>query len=90
MGLLVDGVWKDKWYDTKSTGGRFVRKDAAFRNWITEDGTAGPTGNGGFKAEADRYHLFVSYACPWAHRTLVFRKLKKLEDLISVAPNPEQ
>ncbi|QFS98401.1 Glutathionyl-hydroquinone reductase YqjG [Labrenzia sp. THAF191b] len=85
MGLLVDGVWKDKWYDTKSTGGRFVRKDAAFRNWITADGTAGPTGNGGFKAEADRYHLFVSFACPWAHRTLVFRKLKKLEDLISVS-----
>lgn len=85
MGLLVDGVWKDKWYDTKSTGGRFVRKDAAFRNWITADGSAGPTGNGGFKAEADRYHLFVSYACPWAHRTLVFRKLKKLEDLISVS-----
>ncbi|EAV40399.1 hypothetical protein SIAM614_21255 [Stappia aggregata IAM 12614] len=84
MGLLVDGVWKDKWYDTKSTGGRFVRNESSFRNWVTADGSAGPTGDSGFKAEADRYHLFVSYACPWAHRTLVFRKLKKLEDLIPV------
>ncbi|MCV0423899.1 MAG: glutathione S-transferase family protein [Roseibium sp.] len=84
MGLLVDGVWKDVWYETKSTGGRFVRKDASFRNWITADGSVGPSGDGGFKAEADRYHLFVSYACPWAHRTLVFRKLKGLEDLIPV------
>ncbi|WP_346910089.1 glutathione S-transferase family protein [uncultured Roseibium sp.] len=84
MGLLVDGVWKDQWYDTKSSGGRFVRKDSAFRNWITADGSAGPSGTGGFKAEADRYHLFVSLACPWAHRTLIFRKLKGLEDLIPV------
>ncbi|MEE4015398.1 glutathione S-transferase family protein [Roseibium sp. FZY0029] len=86
MGLLVDGVWKDKWYDTESTGGRFVRNESSFRNWVTADGSAGPTGDSGFKAEADRYHLFVSYACPWAHRTLVFRKLKKLEDLIPVTP----
>ncbi|GAB4530638.1 MAG: glutathione S-transferase family protein [Roseibium sp.] len=84
MGLLVDGVWKDRWYDTDSTGGRFVRSDTKFRNWITADGSPGPSGEGGFKAEAGRYHLFVSYACPWAHRTLVFRKLKGLEDLIPV------
>ncbi|NNE22262.1 MAG: glutathione S-transferase family protein, partial [Rhizobiales bacterium] len=85
MGLLVDGTWQDQWYDTKSTGGRFVRKDASFRNWITEDGAVGPSGEGGFAAEADRYHLYVSLACPWAHRTLIFRKLKKLENLISVS-----
>ena len=85
MGLLVDGTWQDQWYDTKSSGGRFVRKDASFRNWITADGTAGSSGEGEFKAEADRYHLYVSLACPWAHRTLIFRKLKKLEDLISVS-----
>lgn len=85
MGLLVNGTWQDQWYDTKSTGGRFVRKDASFRNWITTDGSAGPSGEGGFKAEPDRYHLYVSLACPWAHRTLIFRKLKKLENLISVS-----
>lgn len=85
MGLLVDGVWTDQWFDTKSTGGRFVRKAAAFRNWITSDGSAGPSGTGGFKAEADRYHLFVSMACPWAHRTLIFRELKGLNDLITVS-----
>src|SRR5690606_35773986 len=73
MGLLVDGVWHDEWYDTKSTGGRFVRKDSAFRNWVTADGAPGPGGEGGFKAEAGRYHLYVSLACPWAHRTLIFR-----------------
>lgn len=85
MGLLVNGVWQDQWYDTKSTGGRFVRNEAVFRNWITADGAAGPSGEGGFKAEPGRYHLYVSLACPWAHRTLIFRKLKKLEDLISVS-----
>ena len=85
MGMLVDGKWHDQWYDTKSTGGRFVRKDSAFRNWITADGSAGPTGEAGFKAEAGRYHLYVSYACPWAHRTLIFRALKGLEDMISVS-----
>lgn len=83
MGLLVDGTWTDKWYDTKSTGGKFVRQDAKFRNWITADGGAGPTGEAGFKAEKGRYHLYVSLACPWAHRTLIFRKLKGLEDYIS-------
>ncbi len=85
MGLLVDGVWQDQWYDTKSTGGRFVRKDSAFRNWVTPDGSPGPSGTGGFKAEPGRYHLYVSLACPWAHRTLIFRKLKGLEDMISVS-----
>ncbi|WP_262693353.1 glutathione S-transferase family protein [Kordiimonas aquimaris] len=85
MGLLVDGKWVDQWYDTKSTGGRFVRKESQFRNWITPDGSAGPTGSGGFTAEADRYHLYVSYACPWAHRTLIMRALKGLEGMISVS-----
>jgi glutathionyl-hydroquinone reductase len=85
MGLLVEGQWRDVWYDTKSTRGRFVRKDAAFRNWITADGSAGPSGVGGFKAEAGRYHLYVSLACPWAHRTLIMRSLKGLEDTISVS-----
>ena len=85
MGLLVDGQWQNTWYDTKSTGGRFVRKDAQFRNWVTADGSAGPSGVGGFKAEEGRYHLYVSLACPWAHRTLIFRALKGLEDMISVS-----
>ncbi|MEC7670042.1 MAG: glutathione S-transferase family protein [Pseudomonadota bacterium] len=85
MGLLVDGNWEDKWYDTKSTGGKFKRSEAAFRNWITADGSAGPSGEGGFKAEAGRYHLYVSLACPWAHRALVFRALKGLSDLIDVS-----
>ena len=85
MGLLVEGQWRDVWYDTKSTRGRFVRKDAAFRNWITTDGRAGPSGVGCFKAEAGRYHLYVSLACPWAHRTLIMRSLKGLEDIISVS-----
>jgi len=74
MGLLQDGKWVDKWYDTKASGGRYVRKDSSFRNWVTAD-----------KAEAGRYHLYVSLACPWAHRTLIFRKLKGLEEMISVS-----
>lgn len=85
MGLLVDGVWHDEWYDTKSTGGRFIRTDSQFRHWVTTDGSAGPTGEAGFKAEKGRYHLYLSYACPWAHRTLIMRKLKGLEDFISVS-----
>ena len=85
MGLLVDGQWVDQWYDTKKTGGRFVRTQAQFRNWITADGSAGPTGQAGFKAEANRYHLYVSLACPWASRTLMIRTLKGLEDMISIS-----
>lgn len=85
MGLLVDGVWRDQWYDTSKSGGRFERQAATFRNWITPDGAPGPSGEGGFKAEAGRYRLYVSLACPWAHRTLIFRTLKRLEDLIPVA-----
>lgn len=83
MGLLVDGIWRDQWYDTKSSGGRFVRSRSQFRNWITQDGSAGPTGSDGFKAEPGRYHLYVSYACPWAHRTLIFRALKGLQQAIT-------
>ncbi|MBW4961802.1 glutathione S-transferase family protein [Sulfitobacter sp. CW3] len=85
MGLLVDGVWKDQWYDTKSSGGKFERSAAKFRNWVTSDGSAGPSGDDGFKAESGRYHLYVSYACPWAHRALIFRALKGLEDHISIS-----
>ncbi|PWK53862.1 glutathione S-transferase family protein [Pleionea mediterranea] len=85
MGLLVNGQWQDKWYDTDSTGGKFEREESGFRSWVTSDGSAGPSGDEGFKAEANRYHLYVSLACPWAHRTLIFRKLKGLEDLIDVS-----
>ena len=85
MGLLVRGEWKDQWYDTDSNKGEFVRSESQFRNWITPDGSAGPAGKAGFKAEESRYHLYVSLACPWAHRTLIFRKLKGLEEHISVS-----
>ncbi|MGI9572738.1 glutathione S-transferase family protein [Alloalcanivorax xenomutans] len=85
MGLLVDGKWQDKWYDTDSTGGRFKRSESQFRNWVTADGEAGPSGEGGFKAESGRYHLYVSYACPWAHRALVMRAWKGLEEHIGVS-----
>lgn len=85
MGQLVDGVWHDVWYDTKSTGGRFLRQEVQFRNFITSDGSPGPTGRGGFEAEPGRYHLYVSHACPWAHRTMIFRALKGLEEAISVS-----
>jgi len=85
MGMLVDGEWHDVWYDTKASKGRFVRSEAQFRNWVTKDGSAGPTGKAGFRAEPDRYHLYVSFACPWAHRTLIYRKLKGLEPLISIS-----
>ena len=84
MSLLVDGKLRTDWFESESEGGEFVRKDSMFRNWITPDGSPGPSGEGGFPAEADRYHLYVSYACPWAHRTLIFRALKGLTDLVSV------
>ncbi len=85
MGLLVEGQWQDQWYDTDSSGGRFKREDAGFRNWVTVEGSAGPSGMSGFKAEPNRYHLYVSLACPWAHRTTIYRKLKGLEDMISLS-----
>jgi putative glutathione S-transferase len=84
MGLLQNGQWVDQWYDTRSSGGEFRRQDSRFRSWVTADGAAGPTGSEGFKAEPGRYHLYVSLACPWAHRTLIFRQLKDLQDLIGV------
>jgi len=87
MGLLDHGVWRDirRSTETEKTGGQFVRKEAQFRNWVTADGSPGPSGEGGFAAEAGRYHLYVSLACPWAHRALIFRKLKKLDDMIGVS-----
>lgn len=85
MGQLVDGTWHTGWYDTKSSGGAFKRTTAGFRNWITVDGSAGPSGAAGFAAESGRYHLYVSFACPWAHRALIFRVLKGLEDHIGVS-----
>lgn len=85
MGLLVEGQWVDQWYDTDSNGGKFARSESQLRNWVTADGSAGPSGEAGFQAEAGRYHLYVSLACPWAHRTLIFRKLKGLETMISVS-----
>ena len=85
MGQLVDGVWHDVWYETKTSGGAFVRDSAKFRNWITADGSAGPTGDAGFKAESGRYHLYISNACPWAHRSMVFRALKDLTNHIDVS-----
>lgn len=85
MGLLIDGVWHDRWYDTEASGGRFVRPQTTFRSWVTRDGSAGPSGTGGFAAAPGRYHLYVSRACPWAHRTLILRALKGLEDLVSLS-----
>ncbi|MEQ8815378.1 MAG: glutathione S-transferase family protein [Thalassobaculum sp.] len=85
MGLLIDGVWHARDPDAGSTGGRFRRRESAFRNWVTADGAPGPSGDGGFRAEPGRYHLYVSLACPWAHRTLIMRALKGLEDAITVS-----
>ncbi|MBW2455564.1 MAG: glutathione S-transferase family protein, partial [Deltaproteobacteria bacterium] len=84
MGLLVEGSWRDVWYDTSGTKGRFVREAAKFRNWITPDGTQAPSGDA-FPAATGRYHLYVSLACPWAHRTVIFRKLKGLEPMIGLS-----
>jgi glutathionyl-hydroquinone reductase len=81
MGLLVNGAWQEDISRTKE--GRFMRPSSVFRNFVTADGSAGPTGEGGFPAEAGRYHLYISLACPWAHRTLIFRALKKLENVVS-------
>ncbi len=84
MGLLVDGQWHDK--DPRpADDGAYVRQESVFRNWVTSDGAAGTSGDSGFKAEPGRYHLYVSYACPWAHRALIFRKLKGLETIIDVS-----
>ena len=83
MGLLVDGVWQQEGLRTKD--GQFIRPATAFRNWVTPDGSAGPSGKGGFAAASGRYHLYVSLACPWAHRTIIFRKLKGLENVISMS-----
>lgn len=84
MGLLIKGHWHDQWYESGADGA-FQREQAQRRNWVTADGQPGPSGEGGFKAEAGRYHLYVSLACPWAHRTLILRKLKGLESLIDVS-----
>lgn len=85
--MLVNGQWKEKWdpIQAEDDEGRFIRQDSRFRNWITPDGRPGPTGDGEFAAETDRYHLYVALVCPWACRTLIVRKLKGLEDVISVA-----
>ena len=85
--MLVDGKWTAEWHpvQAKDEKGGFVRQTSSFRNWVTPDGSAGPTGEGGFAAEAGRYHLYVALICPWASRTLIGRKLKKLDDVISVS-----
>ena len=85
MGLLVNGIWRDQWYNTAESGGRFVRSESQFRNWITPDGEAGPSGTGGFKPQPGRYHLYTCLACPWASRAMIFRALKGLEGAISVS-----
>lgn len=84
MGLLQNGEWVDQWYNTGGSGGEFRRQDSRFRNWITPNGAASPNGEPGFEAEKGRYHLYVSLACPWAHRTLIFRQLKELQEYIDV------
>ena len=82
---MVDGAWHDEWYDTGSNDGRFIRADAQFRHWVTADGSPGPSGEGGFAAEPGRYHLYISNACPWAHRTRIMRTLKGLADWIGLS-----
>jgi putative glutathione S-transferase len=83
--MMVNGQWHDVWYDTEASGGRFIREDAQFRHWVTAAGEPGPSGDGGFAAAPGRYHLYVSLACPWAHRTLIVRALKDLTGLIDVS-----
>jgi len=85
MGFLIHGEWHDKWRDSEAKDGSFVRPDAKIRNWVTATGEPGPSGEGGFKAEAGRYHLYIANSCPWAHRAIIFRRLKGLEDMISVS-----
>ena len=85
MGLLVNGSWSDEWYDTSKSGGAFQRSESRWRNWVTPGGRPGPTGRGGFAAAAGRYHLYVSLACPWAHRTLILRRLKGLEGMVGLS-----
>ena len=85
MGLLVDGVWQDEQHSARTPDGRFVRPTTRFRNWVTEDGSPGPTGEGGFAAARGRYHLYVALPCPWAHRTVIMRILKGLEDVVSMS-----
>ncbi len=84
-GMLIDGKWSNEPIKPNDSGGRFMRKESAFRNWVTRDGSPGATGDGDFKAEAGRYHLYVSHSCPWAHRTVIFRALKGLEDKVSLS-----
>ena len=85
MGLLINGAWSTAWYDTEKSDGKFVREDAGFRHWVTADGSAGCSGKGGGQAESGRYHLYLSHACPWAHRAMIFRQLKALNDHVSVS-----
>ncbi|HEB94002.1 MAG TPA: glutathione S-transferase family protein [Gammaproteobacteria bacterium] len=85
MSLLINGILRDQWLESEREDGEFIRQDSQFRHWISADGSAGPSGEGGFKAESGRYHLYISLACPWAHRTLIFRKLKGLEGIVSLS-----
>jgi putative glutathione S-transferase len=85
VGLIIEGVWKDQWYDTEPNKGEFIRENSRFRDWITRDGNPGPDSQRGYLPERDRYHLYVSLACPWAHRTLILRSLKKLQEIIPVS-----
>ena len=85
MGFLVDGVWREEQHSERTPDGRFKRPTTRFRNWVTQDGSAGPTGESGFAAARDRYHLYVALPCPWAHRTVIMRMLKRLEDTVSMS-----
>jgi glutathionyl-hydroquinone reductase len=85
VGLVIDGVWQEERHELRTSAGRFMRQPTRFHHWVTEDGSAGPTGEGGFPAARGRYHLYVALACPWAHRTVIFRTLKALEDVVSMS-----